>query len=77
MKLQQVELQGAGKAMRVHLRIGDDLDDGSSNQWLECEVDVPVKGVMDIRAVEKAAMARLRDVLEAQMASLPKGGISE
>jgi hypothetical protein len=77
MKLQHVEMQGAGAAMRVHLFFGDALNAKSSRQWLECKIDVPVKGTMDIEAVEKAALAHLRDLLDAQIANLPQGGILE
>jgi len=75
MKLHHVELQGACKAMRVHIFIGDSQTAESSRQWLECNVEVPVKGVMDIEAVQKAALVQLRDVLEAEIATLPRGGI--
>ena len=75
MKLQHVEMQGAGQAMRVHLFFGDDVTSESSRQWVECKLDVPVKGVMDVEAVEKAALAHLRDMVDAQIRSLPQGGI--
>jgi hypothetical protein len=75
MKLQHVEMQGAGQAMRVHLFFGDALTAESSRQWLECKLDVPVKGTMDVEAVEKAALAHLRDMLDAQIQALPEGGI--
>ena len=77
MKLQHVELQGNGGAMRVHLFIGDQPAVESSRQWLVGEIDVPVRGTMDIGALERAALAQLRDVLDAQIAALPVGGMSD
>jgi hypothetical protein len=75
MKLHHVELEGASKAMRVHMFIGDDPTPESSRQWLECKVEVPVKGTMDIEAVQKAALLQLRNVVDAQIAALPPGGL--
>jgi hypothetical protein len=75
MKLHHVELEGSAKAMRVHMFIGDDPTPEASRQWLECRIEVTVKGIMDVEAVQKAALLQLRSVLDAQIAALPPGGV--
>jgi hypothetical protein len=75
MKLHHVELEGASKAMRVHMFIADDPTPESARQWLECKVEVPLRGTMDMEAFQKAALIQLRSVLDAQIAALPPGGL--
>jgi len=70
MKLQHVDLHGAGKAIRVHLFIGEGETADRSRQWLEGRVEISVVGVMDEAALQRAALAQLRDVLDAEIAAL-------
>lgn len=74
MKMQQVEFEGIGQTMRVRMFMGDESSAETSRQWLETTVEVPVKGVMNIDTVQQAALSRLREVLAAEIAALPKGG---
>jgi hypothetical protein len=55
--------------------IGDDPTPESARQWVECKIEVPFKGTMDIEAVQKAALLHLRNVLDAQIEALPPGGL--
>lgn len=71
MKLQQVEFEGIGTRMRVHLFMGDAESADASVQWLQSTVEVQVRGVMDIDVVQKAALAKLRDLLNKEIDALP------
>lgn len=73
MKLHQFEMHGIGRAMLVHLVIGDSDDLSESRQWLEATVEVPVKGTMDEDGLRTAAMTFLRDALNAEIATLRSG----
>lgn len=74
MKLHQFEMHGVGRAMLVHLVLGDnDADLAASRQWLEATVEVPVKGTMDEDGLRTAAMTFLRDALNAEIAALRSG----
>lgn len=73
MKLHQFEMHGVGRAMLVHLVIGDNDDLAESRQWLEATVEVPVKGTMDEDGLRTAAMTFLRDALNSQIAALRSG----
>ncbi len=69
MKLQHVDMHGAGRAIRVHLFIGESETAENSRQWLEGKVEISVVGVMDEAALRRAAMTHLRDVLDAEIAA--------
>lgn len=74
MKLHQVEMHGVGRAVLIHLVLGDnDADLSASRQWLEATVEVPVKGTMDEEGLRTAAMTFLRDTLNAEIAALRSG----
>jgi hypothetical protein len=73
LKLHQFELLGVGRAMLVHLVIGDREDLSASRQWLEATVEIPVKGTMDEEGLRTAAMTVLRDALNAEIAALRSG----
>lgn len=73
LKLHQFEMHGVGRAMLVHLVIGDNDDLSASRQWLEATVEIPVKGTMDEDGLRTAAMTFLRDTLNAEIASLRSG----
>ena len=73
LKLHQFEMLGVGRAMLVHLVIGDNDDLSASRQWLEATVEVPVKGPMDEDGLRTAAMTFLRDALDAQIAARGNG----
>lgn len=73
MKLHQFEMHGVGRAMLVHLVIGDNDDLSASRQWLEATVEIPVKGTMDEDGLRTAAMTFLRDTLNAEIAALRSG----
>lgn len=74
LKLHQFEMHGVGRAMLVHLVLGDDETDiSASRQWLEATVEVPVKGTMDEDGLRTAAMTFLRDTLDAELAALRSG----
>lgn len=73
MKLHQFEMHGVGRAMLVHLVIGDNDDVSASRQWLEATVEIPVKGTMDEDGLRTAAMTFLRDTLNAEIAALRSG----
>lgn len=74
MKLHQFEMHGVGRAMLVHLVLGDnDADLSASRQWLEATVEIPVKGTMDEEGLRTAAMTFLRDALNAEIAALRSG----
>lgn len=75
MKLHHVELEGASRAIRVHMFIGDDPTPELARQWVECKVEVPLKGTMDVEDFQKAALLQLRSVLDAQLAALTPGGL--
>lgn len=70
MKLQHVDVQGAGKAIRVHLFIGEEESAEASRQWLEGKVEVNIVGTMDVEALQRAALTQLRNVLDAQLAAM-------
>jgi hypothetical protein len=73
LKLRQFEMQGVGRAMQVHLVIGDEADPSASRQRLEATVEIPVKGTMDEDSLRTAAMTVLRDALNAEIAALRSG----
>lgn len=73
MKLHQFEMHGVGRAMLVHLVIGDNDDLSASRQWLEATVEIPVKGTMDEDGLRTAAMTFLRDTVNAEIAALRSG----
>jgi hypothetical protein len=73
LKLHQFEMHGVGRAMLVHLVIGDNDDLSASRQWLEATVEIPVKGTMDEDGLRTAAMTFLRDTLNAEIAALRSG----
>ncbi|HEX2840834.1 hypothetical protein [Hyphomicrobium sp.] len=73
MKLHQFEMHGVGRAVLVHLIIGDQEDLSVSRQWLEATVEIPVKGTMDEEGLRTAAMTVLRDTLNDQIAALRSG----
>lgn len=73
MKLRQFEMLGIGRAMQVHLVIGDDADPSLARQWIEVMVEVPVKGTMDEDGLRTAAITVLRDALNAEIAALRSG----
>jgi hypothetical protein len=74
LKVHQFEMQGVGRAMLVHIVLGDnETDVNASRQWLEATVEVPIKGSMDEDGVRTAAMTYLRDTLNAEIASLRSG----
>ncbi len=73
MKLHQFEMHGVGRAMLVHLVIGDERDPSASRQWMEATVEIPVKGTMDEDGLRTAAMTFLRDALNAEIAALRSG----
>lgn len=73
MKLHQFEMLGVGRAMLVHLVIGDEPDPSASRQWMEATVEIPVKGTMDEDGLRTAAMTYLRDALNAEIAALRSG----
>lgn len=74
MKLHQFEMHGVGRAVLVHIILGDnDADLSASRQWLEATVEVPVKGTMDEDGLRTAAMTFLRDTLNAEIAALRSG----
>ena len=73
MKLHQFELLGVGRAMQVHLVIGDEPDPSNSRQWMEATVEIPLKGTMDEDGLRTAAMTVLRDALNAEIAALRSG----
>ncbi len=73
MKLHQFEMHGVGRAVLVHLIIGDQEDLSASRQWLEATVEIPVKGTMDEEGLRTAAMTVLRDTLNDQIAALRSG----
>lgn len=73
MKLHQFEMHGVGRAMLVHLVIGDNDDLSASRQWLEATVEIPVKGTMDEDGLRTAAMTFPRDTLNAEIAALRSG----
>jgi len=73
LKLHQFEMLGVGRAMLVHLVIGDREDLSASRQWLEATVEIPVKGTMDEEGMRTAAMIFLRDALNAEIAALRSG----
>lgn len=70
MKLQHVDMHGAGRAIRVHLFIGETETPENSRQWLEGKVEVSVVGTMDESDLRRAAMTHLRNVLDAEIAAL-------
>lgn len=72
-KLHQFEMLGVGRAMLVHLVIGDKEDPAASRQWLEATVEIPVKGTMDEEGLRTAAMTVLRDALNDEIAALRSG----
>lgn len=71
MKLQHVDVHGAGRAIRVRLFLGEAETAEASRQWLEGEVEISVVGTMDEAALHRAAMEHLRDALDAEIAALP------
>lgn len=73
MKLHQFEMHGVGRAMLVHLVLGDQEDASVSRQWLEATVEIPFQGTMDEEGLRTAAMTVLRDSLNAQIAALRSG----
>ena len=73
MKLHQIEMLGVGRAVLVHLVIGDEPDPAVSRQWIEATVEIPVKGTMDEDGLRTAAMTVLRDSLNAEIAALRSG----
>ncbi|WP_072396207.1 hypothetical protein [Hyphomicrobium sp. CS1GBMeth3] len=74
MKLHQFEMHGVGRAVLVHIVLGDnEADLAASRQWLEATVEVPVKGTMDEDGLRTAAMTFLRDTLNAEIAALRSG----
>jgi hypothetical protein len=74
LKLHQFEMHGVGRAMLVHIVLGDNESDlSASRQWLEATVEVPVKGTMDEEGLRTAAMTFLRDTLNAEIAALRSG----
>jgi hypothetical protein len=73
LKLHQFEMHGVGRAMLVHIVIGDNDDLSASRQWLEATVEIPVKGTMDEDGLRTAAMTFLRDTLNAEIAALRSG----
>ncbi len=73
MKLHQFEMLGVGRAVLIHLVIGDQEDPAVSRQWLEATVEIPVKGTMDEEGLRTAAMTVLRDTLNDQIAALRSG----
>ncbi len=74
MKLHQFEMHGVGRAMLVHIVLGDnEADVNASRQWLEATVEVPIKGSMDEEGLRTAAMTFLRDTLNAEIAALRSG----
>ncbi len=73
MKVHQFEMLGVGRAMLVHLVIGDEADPAASRQWLEATVEIPVRGTMDEDGLRTAAMTFLRDALNAEIAALRSG----
>jgi hypothetical protein len=72
-KLHQVEMLGVGRAVLVHVVLGDDSDLSASRQWLEATVEIPFKGTMDEEGLRTAAMTALRDTLNDQIAALRAG----
>jgi hypothetical protein len=73
MKLQQFDMLGKGRVMKIRLLIADEEEVEASKQWLEANLEVPVKGVMDEDALRVTAMTFLRDTLNAEIASLRSG----
>jgi hypothetical protein len=73
LKLHQFEMLGVGRAMQVHLVIGDEAEPSASRQWIEAMVEIPVKGTMDEDGLRTAAMTILRDTLNAEIAALRSG----
>lgn len=77
MKLRHCDMHGAGRAIRVHLFIGEAETAEASGQWLEGKVEFKVVGVMDETALQRAALMQLRNVLDAEIAALSSGGTVE
>lgn len=71
--MHQFEMLGVGRAMQVHLVIGDAADPSASRQRIEATVEIPVKGTMDEEGLRTAAMTLLRDALNAEIAALRSG----
>jgi len=73
LRLHQFEMLGIGRAMQVHIVMSDEPDPAAARQWIEANVEIPVRGTMDEDGLRAAAMTVLRDALNAEIAALRSG----
>lgn len=53
--------------------MSDEPDPAAARQWIEANVEIPVRGTMDEDGLRAAAMTVLRDALNAEIAALRSG----